>query len=38
MGKTIGYAAITIAMLFIGVSVGNDLIAMFVKTKPKTTA
>lgn len=35
MGKAIGYAALTISMLFIGISVGNDLIAMFVKTKPK---
>ena len=35
MPKAIGYAALTFAMLFIGLSVGNDLIAMFVKSKPK---
>lgn len=33
MFKAVGYAALTFAMLFIGLSVGNDLIASFVKPK-----
>ncbi len=35
MVKPIFYAALTFAMLFIGLSVGNDLLASVVK--PKTT-
>jgi hypothetical protein len=34
MLKTVGYAALTFAMLFIGLSVGNDLLAAFKTKKP----